>query len=306
MTALDVLRKLYPDSSRRTLQQWLRNGRLYFKGAPLRREDAPLETGDVLEVKDTFKAPKVPGLTVLYEDRYFIVIDKPTGLLSVPLDDGGGSRHALGLLRTSFDTDQIFAVHRIDRETSGILLFARGTESEERFDALFESHDILREYYAIVEGNVMEDEGTWTCKLTELPSYNVIPSEEGKDSTTHFQVIRRSKKYTYLKLRLETGRKHQIRVHCQMAGHPVVGDSRYGSVENPLRRLCLHACTLGFIHPFTKREVSFTSPLPRAFEVLGAQVTKTQNREKKKRYGRCDVRKSDQGIIEPLNEGLGL
>ena len=271
MSAIEALRKIYPESSRRTLQNWLKNGRFRVDGKPLRREDALLTDGQKINSKETFKAPKVPGLNILYEDRHIIVIDKPVGLLSVPLDEGHTKRHALGLLRQHCETDQIFAVHRIDRETSGILMFARGKESERCFDELFEKHDILREYFAIVEGRVKEDQGTWKCNLLELPSYHVIDSPEGKGAVTHFSVIRRSTKYTYLKLQLETGRKHQIRVHCQMAGHPVLGDERYGSVENPLKRLCLHACTLGFKHPFTKKDVKFSSPLPGIFMALGAK-----------------------------------
>lgn len=272
MTVAEALRNLYPDSSRRTLQSWLKNGRFRLEGKRIQREDIPLAKGERLSVKETFKAPKVPGLNILYEDRHIIVIDKPVGLLSVPLDGADSQRHALGLLRQHSGTDQIFAVHRIDRETSGILLFARGKESEERFDVLFENHDILREYYAIVEGRLKGAEGSWESKLLELPSLHVIESPEGKDAITHYRVIRRSAKYTYLKLRLETGRKHQIRVHCQMAGHPVVGDERYGSVENPLKRLCLHACTLGFKHPFTNKEVNFSSPLPGIFQALGGSL----------------------------------
>lgn len=269
MSMLEALRTIYPDSSRRTLQNWLKNGRFRLDGKAITKENTQLASGQKITSQTTFKAPKIPGLKILYEDRHLIVIDKPTGLLSVPLDEDTIKRSALGLLREYAGTNQIFAVHRIDRETSGILLFARGKESEKYFDHLFEHHDIEREYYAIVEGRLSENEGTWESKLLELPSLHVIDSPEGKDATTHFQVIRRSNKYTYLKLKLETGRKHQIRVHCQMNGHPVVGDTRYGSVENPLKRLCLHACTLGFLHPFTKKQVKFSSPLPAVFQALG-------------------------------------
>lgn len=271
MTVLEALRKIYPESSRRTLQTWLKNGRFQVDGKPLQRENAVLTDRQKIQCKETFHAPKVPGLKILYEDRHIIVIDKPVGLLSVPLDEGATQRHALGLLRQHCATDQIFAVHRIDRGTSGILLFARGKESEKYFDQLFENHDVLREYFAIVEGRLQEEQGTWKCNLLELPSYQVIDSPLGKGAVTHFSVIRRSSKYTYLQLRLETGRKHQIRVHCQMAGHPVLGDERYGSVENPLKRLCLHACTLGFQHPFTKKEMQFFSPLPGIFQALGVK-----------------------------------
>ena len=270
MPALEALRKLYPESSRRSLQSWLKACRFFVDGKPLRRENETLVTGQVIRSQDHFRPSKIPGLKVLYQDRYFIVIDKPSGLLSVPLDEGKQSRHALGLLRQTFETNQIFAVHRIDRETSGVLLFARGKESEERFKNMFEKHDLTREYYAIVEGRVQDRSGTWENRLLELPSLHVVVSPEGKDAITHYEVIRKSAKYTYLKLRLETGRKHQIRVHCQMAGHPVVGDQRYGASENPLKRLCLHACKLEFKHPFTQKSMSFSAPLPGVFRALGA------------------------------------
>ncbi len=270
MSALEALRQLYPDSSRRSIQTWLEKGRFWVDGQKLLRENLPLNPGQVVTARDHFKAPKAPGLRVLYEERYFIVIDKPKGLLSVPLDEERSQRHALGLLRESFGTDQIFAVHRIDRDTSGVLLFARGKEAEQRFKDMFEAHDLKREYFAIVEGRVKEQSGTWTSNLLELPSFRVIESPEGKEAITHFSVVRRSPKYSYLKLELETGRKHQIRVHCQMAGHPVLGDERYSSAENPIQRLCLHALSLGFKHPFTKKPLSFHAPIPASFKKLGA------------------------------------
>lgn len=269
MKALEALRNIYPDSSRRTIQQWLENGRFQVDGQPLSKENVALTEGQKITSKETFRAPKIPRVKILYEDRYMIVIDKPEGLLSVPLEGETGIKHALGLLKQFSGTDQIYAVHRIDRETSGVIMFARGKESEFRFKELFEKHDIEREYLAIVEGRMKEQSGTWESNLLELPSYRVIESPEGKTAITHYSVVRRSSKYTYLKLKLETGRKHQIRVHCQLAGHPVLGDARYSSTESPIRRMCLHACTLGFTHPFTKKAFSITSPVPHVFKKLG-------------------------------------
>jgi tRNA pseudouridine32 synthase/23S rRNA pseudouridine746 synthase/23S rRNA pseudouridine1911/1915/1917 synthase len=269
MSAIEACRKMYPESSRRTLQNWIKAGRFTVGEKALKKENDPLEEGQTLVSKETFAAPKIPGVKILYEDRYLVAIDKPVGLLSVPLDDGSETeRHALGLLKKHLGTDGIFAVHRIDREVSGVLLFARGKESEERLKKLFEKHDLRRQYFAIVEGRLKEQNGTWKCHLTELPSYDVIESEEGKESITHFEVIRRSAKYTYLRLVLETGRKHQIRVHCQRAGHPILGDERYGSLENPIRRLCLHAALLEFVHPFTRKKLSITTPMPAPFKSL--------------------------------------
>jgi len=272
--ALEALRALYPDSSRRTLQNWLKAGRFTVDGKLLRREDEALAPGQVIRAQTSFRAQPVSGLKILYEDRYLIAIDKPVGLLSVPLDEGYSKRHALGLLQDHYQTDQIYAVHRIDRDTSGCLLFARGKQSEQKLKDMFEAHDLTREYCAIVEGRVKEEEGTWTSNLLELENFHVVESPEGKEAITHYTVIRRSKKYTYLKLRLETGRKHQIRVHCSSAGHPVLGDKRYHATEDPVERLCLHAWHIELVHPFTQKKLSVSAPLPAAFRRLGAHLEK--------------------------------
>jgi len=268
MKALEALRKLYPDSSRRTLQNWLKAGRFTVDGRPLNREDEELQAGQEIRSAETCKPQLVRGLKVLYEDRYLVAIDKQMGLLSVPLDDGDIKRHALGMLQDHFQTNQIYAVHRIDRETSGCLLFARGKESEWKLKNLFEKHDLKRIYFAIVEGRMKKREGTWHSRLLELESLQVVESEEGRDAITHYEVLKHSPKYTYLKLTLETGRKHQIRVHCSSAGHPVLGDARYGSGEDPIRRMCLHAQHLELVHPFTGKLLKIESPLPHAFKKL--------------------------------------
>ncbi|HSX38366.1 MAG TPA: RluA family pseudouridine synthase [Chlamydiales bacterium] len=270
MTLREALAFLYPDSSRRTLQNWLKAGRFSINGKLAKWEDALLETGQILASKDSCRAPKVPGLKILYEDRYLIAIEKPAGLLSVPLDEEGNRSNALSRLQEGLQTPSIFAVHRIDRDVSGVLIFARGKESEERLKALFEKHNLHRQYFAIVEGRMKKESGTWKNRLAELSNYDVVPSPDGRDATTHFKVLRRSAKYTYLQVLLETGRKHQIRVHCQMAGHPVVGDIRYGAIENPIRRICLHAVHLELRHPFTGRHLAFNSSLPSSFKILGA------------------------------------
>ena len=267
MRALDALKKLYPDSSRRSLQNWLKAGRFSIDGKPLLRDTEELETGQILSSKENCKPQLIPGLKVLHEDRYLVAIDKPMGLLSVPLDDGQ-TKHALGMLRDHYQTDQIYAVHRIDRETSGCLLFARGKESEGKLKELFEAHDLKRIYFAIVEGRMQKKEGTWESRLLELESLQVVESEEGRIAITHYTVLKHSPKYTYLRLMLETGRKHQIRVHCSAAGHPVLGDERYGSSEDPIRRMCLHARHLELKHPFTGKLLKIESPLPVAFKKL--------------------------------------
>jgi 23S rRNA pseudouridine1911/1915/1917 synthase len=273
MRAIDILRQLFPDSSRRTLQHWIQGGRFCLDGKPLEKDTIYLENGQVLKSQDSFRPKKALNITILYEDRYLVAIDKPINLLSVPLDAPSNKRHALGILREHYQTDQIFAVHRIDRETSGALIFARGMQSKEKLDLMFEKHDLKREYLAVLEGRLPSDRGKWECYLKELPSFDVQITHdpnEGKQAITYFEVLRRSNKYTYVRLQLETGRKHQIRVHCKNAGCPVLGDARYGSSENPIHRMCLHARQIALIHPMTNQKLCIMSPLPFSFKKLGA------------------------------------
>jgi tRNA pseudouridine32 synthase/23S rRNA pseudouridine746 synthase/23S rRNA pseudouridine1911/1915/1917 synthase len=179
--------------------------------------------------------------------------------------------NALELLREDFQSNGIYAVHRLDRECSGVLLFARGKACEERLDLLFEKHELEREYLAILEGNLPQEKGTWTSYLYEKENYEVVVSDEkkGKLSITHFEKLRYSAKFSYLRLRLETGRKHQIRVHCKEAGYPITGDKRYGAFLNPAQRLMLHSHRLSLIHPFTKLKLTFVAPIPKSFLTLG-------------------------------------
>jgi tRNA pseudouridine32 synthase/23S rRNA pseudouridine746 synthase/23S rRNA pseudouridine1911/1915/1917 synthase len=273
MKALDAIRLLFPESSRRTLQHWIKGGRFLLNGQAIERENMIVEKGQVVQLVADYHPKRAANVKIIYEERYFIVIDKPSGLLSVPLDIPSTKHSALGILREYYQTDQIFAVHRIDRETSGVMLFARGFEAEKRFDKLFEQHDLEREYFAILENQLPENRGRWECTLRECTNYDVEivhDPEEGKQAITHFEVLRRSAKYSYVRLSLETGRKHQIRVHCKQAGCPILGDGRYGSQENPIRRLCLHARLIAFVHPFTNQKHRFTSPLPFSFKKLGA------------------------------------
>jgi tRNA pseudouridine32 synthase/23S rRNA pseudouridine746 synthase/23S rRNA pseudouridine1911/1915/1917 synthase len=272
MKVLEALKQIYPQSSRRTLQQWLKGGRFTVDGQLLYKDSDTLETGQVLLSEEAFRPRSEGLLNVLYEDKSLIIIDKPNGLLSVPLDVPSAKPNALELLRNLLRSDQVFPVHRLDKDSSGSLMFAKGRDSMEHLKDMFEKHDLEREYFAIVEGRLSEKKGTWECTLKESPNFDVVVSHDptdGKRAITHFEVVRYSPKYTFLRLLLETGRKHQIRVHCQRAGYPILGDKRYGCTENPLKRLALHAQKLAFTHPFTGKPLSFISPIPACFKKLG-------------------------------------
>ncbi|MCC5831584.1 MAG: RluA family pseudouridine synthase [Chlamydiales bacterium] len=255
MNLIEALQNKYPDSSKRTLLSWIKWGRVFVDGLIARQANKPISPGQ--EVSVAKKEKQIDNIPILYEDRYLIVIDKPAGLLSVPADNDSPS--ALALLRGYYS---LHPVHRIDQDTSGTLLFARGIQSRERFDRMFEEHALDREYLAIVEGDIPQDKGVWESYLREKENYDVevTTPDQGKRAITHYEVLRRSKKFTYLRLLLETGKKHQIRVQCREAGHPIVGDKRYGSLIKSC--LCLHAYKISFIHPFTGKKIIVTAPVP--------------------------------------------
>ncbi|MCH9608793.1 MAG: hypothetical protein S4CHLAM45_07050 [Chlamydiales bacterium] len=230
---LEELSRLYPDSSKRTLKNWIKWGRVKTEGDKLS-----------LAKKSNF---------VIYSDKWLIVINKPFGMLSVP--DESGSYSALDRLKKQFPS--VYPVHRLDYGASGTLLFARTPDMKRKLSTLFRNHDLEREYIAIVEGRVAQEKGTWSYPLHELESYDVVVSKEGREAITHFERLRVTPKFSTLRIQLETGRKHQIRVHCREVGHPIIGDFRYGAVSDPIKRLGLHAKSLSFIHPMTKKKMHF-------------------------------------------------
>lgn len=265
-TLLQALQEHFPDSSNRTLKNWISFGRVLVDEQKADLAHLAVKKGQSLSLKNKESQGPLP---ILYQDRWIIVINKPAGLLSVP--DASGDISALDLLRESFRSSSITAVHRIDQETSGTLVFARGKMVAEKFNLMFESHALVREYAAILDGRLPQDAGTWESYLIEKENYDVISVEtgEGKRAITHYRVLRRSNRFSYVIFNLETGKKHQIRVQCADAGHPVAGDFRYGALADPIKRLCLHAVKLEFEHPFTGKTMNFQAPLPKGFQTLG-------------------------------------
>lgn len=255
---IEALKVYFPESSRRTHENWIRGGRVFLDDAPQLKANAPVKKGQTLLLEKKEVTQKVLGIPILYQDRWIIVIDKPRGLLSVPAEKE--QANAFHLLKIGMKISSLFPVHRLDQDSSGVLLFTRSPVAEERFNHMFEHHELEREYIAIVEGRIPQS-GTWESHLREKENYDVevVAPPLGKKAITHYEVIRYSKKFSYLRCRLETGRKHQIRVQAAHAGYPLLGDKRYGSLINPFKRLCLHAYSLSFIHPFTGKRMVFTA-----------------------------------------------
>lgn len=269
MTLFEALLKLSPQSSKNTLKAWLEGGRITVDGAIEKKMDLLLQAGQNVCLES--KTRLLEGnIKLLYEDGDLLIVEKPAGLLSVATDfQTVNTAHAI--LKRTYRKRLVHVVHRLDQETSGVMVFALGEKSKEALKKMFEKHDLVREYIAIVEGHLEEAEGSWTSYLYEQPNYKVYvtnDTEKGKIAITHYLVEAVSRRYSRLKLKLETGRKNQIRVQSQEAGHPVVGDSKYGAKTNPIKRLALHAHRLEFIHPFTKARLVFTSPPPESFKRL--------------------------------------
>ena len=211
-------------------------------------------------------------IRIVFEDESVVVIDKPAGLLTMATETER-MKTAYAALRAYLNNkkppEKLFIVHRLDREASGLLVFAKTVEAKERLQDQFKDHSAGRRYVAVVEGRVKADDFTIRSYLAENAAFRVYSTANrkiGKLAVTHVHVLKRSPKTTVVEVRLETGRKHQIRVHLAEHGHPIVGDKAYGSAFNPLRRMALHAAHLDFKHPVTGKLMTFDSRYPNTFE----------------------------------------
>lgn len=262
-----------PQKGRNTLKAVLRDGQVLVDGRAITQFDHPLVPGQRVRVywQRTAAPREHHGLNIVHEDDDIIIIDKPSGLLTIATDKEK-RRTAYAILsdyvKAQDPDNKIFIVHRLDRETSGLLMFARNEKVKQQIQETWETTISERTYVAVVEGQVMPAEGTITSWLTESRALIVYSSQNpqhGKKSVTHYRTIRQSGDFSLLQLNLDTGRKHQIRVHMQEIGHPVVGDKKYGATANPLRRLGLHAQVLVFTHPRTGTLRRFESAVPKSF-----------------------------------------
>ncbi len=263
------LREAFPDSSMRRLRAWLAAGRVRVNGAVVREARAPVRSDDALSLGPPAQAPFPSELRLVHENEVLLVVDKPPGLLTIATERER-ERTVYHLLREYLATRRParrpFVVHRLDRETSGLLVFATTPPAKRHLQDQFEQRNAQRVYAAVVEGRLRDDAGTLASRLVQDRGLRVRSDPEaGRTAITHYRVVARGSDATLVELRLGTGRRHQLRVQLAELGHPIVGDRLHGSTRNPIRRLCLHATRLGFLHPETGAPVSFASPLPAAF-----------------------------------------
>jgi 23S rRNA pseudouridine1911/1915/1917 synthase len=271
MPLLDALAQLYPDSSRTTLRQMLQNSRVRVNGETEKDARCVVDADEIIEVIAKSDQRVLPsGIAILHEDRDVIVILKSHGLLTVATEREreATAQAYLNAYLGSAGEDRIQVVHRLDRETSGVLVFAKNFFARERLKEQFMVHSVERIYVAIIEGAIEPPEGTIESNLYEqkdLKMVSVDAHPDAKHAVTHYRTIATKGAFSMLEVTLETGRKNQIRAHLSEAGHPVAGDKMYGAKTNPLGRLGLHAKLLGFDHPTTGKHLVFTAALPKVF-----------------------------------------
>lgn len=276
-TLLPFLFAYFAGRSKTTVKSYLAHRQVSVNGCITTQFDTPLAPGDRVEVDfgRARQAVSHPKLRIVYEDDDLIVIEKRNGLLSVATDKQ--------IMRTAYSIlsehvkqedprNKIFVLHRLDRETSGLMMFAKNEEVKVKIQSEWEKTVVERKYFAVVEGVVEKDEGMISTYLTESKAMKVYVTqkEEGKIANTGFRVLKRSFKndLTLLELELETGRKNQIRAHMEYIGHPIIGDKKYGSQRALIGRVALHAGVLNFIHPVTGVRHDFSTPIPRKFTEL--------------------------------------
>ena len=278
MTVLARLRAMFPQSSGRSVKQWLADGRVQVDGQVVRDGRGPVGPHQTVVLRPQGRAVFPSALRLVHEDDDLLVIDKPPGLLTIATErerHRTAYRFLWDYLAAAFPPRRPFIVHRLDRETSGLLVFATSPHVKRHLQTQFEARTVERIYVAVVEGRVREDRGRLSSRLTEDESLRVKSGrggpgrDAGRQAITDYRVLERRRDATVLELRLGTGRRQQIRVQLAELGHPVVGDLAHGSPRSPLRRLCLHAARLGFVHPATGAPVRFESPPPDAFRRVG-------------------------------------
>ena len=244
---------------------------------PLAKDDevkitkSPVREGDTLR-RHTEKRRTAPQLKIVYEDDDFIAVDKPCGLLSVENEKEGECAYAyvVEYLKNEGKNARPYILHRIDKETSGVLVFAKNIKLHSMLKMRWNELVTLREYAAVAEGAFENKADTVVSYLKENANKLMYATNDpsGQRAVTHYEVIKESAHYSMLRVRIETGRKNQIRVHMQTLEHPIVGDDKYGHTKNPLGRLGLHASRLEFTHPITRQTISVHAPIPACFHTL--------------------------------------
>ena len=256
------------EMSRKTLKQYLQKGSIYVDGVRTTKYDYPLSINTVIKIDENSKNRSELPFEVIYEDKDIIVVDKPSGILSIATEKEKEETvyHILReYLKKKNKNAKVFVVHRLDKDTSGILLFAKSEYVKNTFQKDWNELVKVREYTAVVHGKLDKKKDRLVNYLKETTTNLVYISKnkEGKLAITNYEVLKENSDYSKLLINIETGRKNQIRVQLANINHPILGDKKYG--DDKEKRLFLHASKLEVFNPITRKTMTFTSKVPSIF-----------------------------------------
>lgn len=275
---MDFLMASMPQRKRTVIKNLLAHNQVAINGIPTTQFNTQLAAGDEVKVNLSreFRVFYNRRLKLVYEDDDIIVVNKGYGLLSMGTDkikEGTAYSILRDYLKWQDPRNKLFIVHRLDRDTSGLMVFAKSVEAKEKLQHNWNNMVLSRKYLAIVEGKPEQEEGEIRSYLAENSRFEVYSTnnpEEGQLAVTRYKTLRTRNGYSLMEVSLDTGRKNQIRVHMKDLGHPIIGDRRYGAKSSPIHRMALHAQTLRFVHPITRKDMNFSTPVPASFAKLVA------------------------------------
>ncbi len=274
-----------PQRKRTAIKSLLAHNQVAVNGTPEKQFDTQLRPGQEVKVNLSreFKVFYNRRLKLVYEDDDIIVVNKGYGLLSMGNDkvkEGTAYTILRDYLKWQDPRNKLFIVHRLDRDTSGLMVFAKSIEAKENLQHNWNNMVLSRKYLAVVEGRPDPAEGIVKSYLAENSRYEVYSTDnpdEGQLAITRYRTLKSRNGYSLMEVELDTGRKNQIRVHMKDLGHPITGDRRYGAGSSPIHRMALHAQTLRFVHPITRKDMNFTTPTPISFsKIVGGKEYKEE------------------------------
>jgi 23S rRNA pseudouridine1911/1915/1917 synthase len=309
----DFLLKNVKGVSRNNIKSALTHRSVAVDGAPVAQFDFPLADGDIVIMsKHRINDREINTPPIIYEDNEIIVINKPHGLLSIATDKEKATtayRQLMDYVRQNDPKNRIFVVHRLDKETSGVLMVAKNEGIRNLLQEQWNDIVSLRGYFAIVEGTLEKKADTIKSWLVETPSHLMYSSHKpgsGQEAITQYEVLQEIEGYSLLDVHLLTGRKNQIRVHMKDIGHQVIGDEKYDSEDNPIHRMGLHAYALELTHPVTKVKLSFKAEMPLEFKAMFNPTKfkmpvppKGRHQDEKSRANRKEITKQERMKLGP-------
>ena len=285
MPLLEFLISVMPQRKRTAIKSLLAHNQVAFNLTQEKQFDTHLRPGQEVKVNLSreFKVFYNRRLKLVYEDDDIIVVNKGYGLLSMGNDkvkEGTAYTILRDYLKWQDPRNKLFIVHRLDRDTSGLMVFAKSIEAKENLQHNWNNMVLSRKYLAVVEGRPDPAEGIVKSYLAENSRYEVYSTDnpdEGQLAITRYRTLKSRNGYSLMEVELDTGRKNQIRVHMKDLGHPITGDRRYGAGSSPIHRMALHAQTLRFVHPITRKDMNFTTPTPISFsKIVGGKEYKEE------------------------------